>query len=106
MLIEWDLDILCGMVSEGLVKVGIFVMFLDVKVSCLMEFCVLMLDWWLWVIEKLVLEGILVWLMVLLVVSGLIDYEVEWIIGVGVVVGVKVVSWIMLCLLFEVLELF
>ena len=105
-LIERDLDILRGMASEGLVKVGISVTSLDVKVSRLMDPRAPTPDRRLRMIEKLASEGIPVRLMVSPVVPGLTDHEVERIIGAGAAAGAKAVSWIMLRLPLEVSELF
>ncbi|WP_370227252.1 PA0069 family radical SAM protein [Cognatishimia sp.] len=105
-LIERDLDILRDMASEGLVKVGVSVTSLDLRVSRLMEPRAPSPDRRLRMIERLSSEGIPVRLMVSPVVPGLTDHEVERIIGAGAAAGAKAVSWIMLRLPLEVSELF
>lgn len=105
-LIERDLDILRGMASEGLVKVGVSVTSLDLRVSRLMEPRAPTPDRRLRMIERLSAEGIPVRLMVSPVVPGLTDHEVERIIGAGAAAGAKAVSWIMLRLPLEVSDLF
>lgn len=105
-LIERDLDILRDMASEELVKVGVSVTSLDLRVSRLMEPRAPSPDRRLRMIERLSSEGIPVRLMVSPVVPGLTDHEVERIIGAGAASGAKAVSWIMLRLPLEVSELF
>ena len=105
-LIERDLDILRDMASEELVKVGVSVTSLDLRVSRLMEPRAPSPDRRLRMIERLSSEGIPVRLMVSPVVPGLTDHEVERIIGAGAAAGAKAVSWIMLRLPLEVSELF
>lgn len=105
-LIERDLDILQDMASDGLVKVGVSVTSLDLRMSRLLEPRAPTPDRRLWMIEKLSAAKVPVRLMLSPVVPGLTDHEVERIIGAGAAAGAKAASWIMLRLPLEVSELF
>ena len=105
-LIERDLDILQDLASDGLVKVGVSVTSLDLRMSRLLEPRAPTPDRRLRMIEKLSAAKVPVRLMLSPVVPGLTDHEVERIIGAGAAAGAKAASWIMLRLPLEVSELF
>jgi DNA repair photolyase len=105
-LIERDLDILGDMARDRLVKVGVSVTSLDLKLSRLMEPRAPAPARRLKVIERLSAAGVPVRLMVSPVVPGLTDHEVERIIGAGAAAGAQAASWIMLRLPLEVSALF
>ena len=105
-LIERDLDILSGMASRGLVRVGISVTSLDKRISRVMEPRVPLPARRLATIRALAGAGVPVRVMTSPVVPAINDHEIEAILAEGKEAGADAASWIMLRLPLEVSELF
>ncbi|MFT6674355.1 MAG: DNA repair photolyase [Sulfitobacter sp.] len=101
-LIERDIDILGDMARRGLVRVGISVTTLDVKLSRLMEPRAPAPPRRLVMIRRLAEAGIPVRIMVSPVIPALSDPELEAILTAGRDAGARHASWIMLRLPREV----
>lgn len=101
-LVICDIDILSCMVKDGLVKVVFLVMMFDWVLVWVMELWVVMLVKWFEVIWEFLEVGIFVGVMMVFIILGLMDYEIECVFDSVKMVGVCEVNYVLLCLFFEV----
>ncbi|MEM6307167.1 MAG: PA0069 family radical SAM protein [Pseudomonadota bacterium] len=105
-LIERDIDILAPMAAQGLVKVGVTITSLTVKVSRLLEPRVPAPKRLLQVLGQLNAAGIPTRVMISPVIPGLTDHEIEKILKAARAVGTAHATWALLRLPLEVSHLF
>ena len=105
-LVERDIDILSGMASSGLARVGISLTTLDPVLSRKMEPRAPSPKRRLQMIERLSAAGIPVRVLTSPIIPGLTDHELEAMLPAAKDAGAQAASWVMLRLPLEVSELF